>query len=156
MSEVFEGIITKGSRQTVHEVVAPGGLEIADLPGQVVVAYRAAPRQATSPNVQFDDLAKMLSKAFSKVLVVRYDSRIGHRSSCLFRDGRLTRTFGKSDELFVPLDERGEPMWHAPQLRVNDLMADQEYETAKNAIELGLEELNGATWEDLKGLIAKI
>jgi len=96
-----------------------------------------------------DDLARELSQLLGRALVVRFDSRIGHRSSALFEHGSLSRAFGEQEELFVPLDERGEPTAGAAPVRRWERDPDAEYETSKNAIQLGLEALGAGEWEQL-------
>ena len=56
----------------------------------------------------------------------------------------LKTHFGEDDELWVPLDENGQPDLSAAPLAVDDLLDDEEYATLKNAIDLGLEEFGVA------------
>src|SRR5271165_6730864 len=114
MSEVFEGIVSKVPVATVRSVVSalltPFELTICDLPDGCSVLYRNDTRQSSRFSEEMDRLARTISESISTCLLVRYDSRIGHRSSSLYSSGRLIRNFGEADELFVPLGEDGFPV----------------------------------------------
>jgi hypothetical protein len=160
MSEVFEGVISKVSaataRSAVEDIGIPLSLDVSELPGQLSVIYRSDPRQSSAFSSEMERLAREISKRFSLALLVRYDSRIGHRSSSLYVDGNLRKRFGQNDKLFVPLDEDGEPLTTGPRAKFTELVDGEEYETIQNAIELGLAELGGVNWPDLKLLIGRI
>ena len=96
---------------------------------------------------EFDKLGSKLSSTIGGTLVVRYDSRIGHRSSSYFEGGHLVAAFGEADEIFSPLNDDG--FVTGARFRVVELDEDEEYETVENAIELGLGKFGGCSWENL-------
>jgi hypothetical protein len=100
-----------------------------------------------------EELAAAASKPARRALLIRFDSRTGHRSAELFEDGERRRSFGDADELYVPLDESGEPVLTAAPLRFADLDPEQEYETIENAIQLGLKAFGRGDWKTLFALI---
>jgi hypothetical protein len=63
------------------------------------------------------------------------------------------RAFGEADELFVPLDEEGEPIVFAEPLLAEELSEDLEYETIANAIQLGLGAMGAGAWDELFNFI---
>jgi hypothetical protein len=93
-------------------------------------------------------LALEISAAHGHALLLQYDDRSGFRSAALYRDGTLARVWSEADELWVPLDEEGEPMTSSQPLRTEELVqdGDQEYETIKDAIQLGLEAFGAPAW----------
>lgn len=101
------------------------------------------------------EIAVYLSTKLETVLLIRYDSRISYRSSTLYREGKKIKEFSEEDELFVPLDEDGEPLTDNQRLKQSDFLPDEEYETVMNAIQLGLESINidPGKWEKLVDLI---
>lgn len=100
-----------------------------------------------------DELAAEVSKSCGKALLARFDSRAGSRSSAVFENGQLGQTFGEDDELYVPLDDKGDPVRNASPVRLTMLDPDQEYETIQNAIQLGLRAFGRDRWTQLFRLI---
>jgi len=157
MSAVFEGILLP--RRTdddwcpelkrLHESQGDGiriGLAALD---RVVLAIVRVDDRSAPFSEKFDELGAALSSTFGKALVVRYDSRIGHRSSTLYAGGFESAAFAEDNVTFSLLDENG---WVAGD-RVSSEELDGEYEIIENAIELGLERLGAGVWEDLIFLI---
>jgi hypothetical protein len=97
-------------------------------------------------------MCRSLSIPFGRALLVRY-SRLGHRSSRLCIAGEETACFGKDDELFVPLDDRGYPITSATPKSRFEWEPNEEYETISNAIQLGLERLGVGRWDSLFDLM---
>jgi hypothetical protein len=85
------------------------------------------------------DLTRELSRTFGSALLVQYDDRIGLREAVVYRAGEPTHRFGLSDELWVPLDELGNPRRDVPHVRTVELDPAEEYETVVSAIDHGLE-----------------
>ncbi len=77
-----------------------------------------------------------LSTLAGVAVAASYDDSAGHREACLASGGVVIRTFGTEDELWVPLDEDGEPIITAEPLKTSQLLPAEEYETIQNAIDL--------------------
>jgi hypothetical protein len=158
MSEVFEGVICPGEREALSPLIlrsaGPLALAIEELTTGICVAYREDARAQAAFAPAIETLAAELAKHLQWVLLVRYDSRIGHRSSAIFK-GRTQSAFGDTDELYVPLDESGMPVLSAQPLHVDALRSDEEYETVKNAIQLGLDVVGVNQWERLFTLMTR-
>jgi len=157
MSEVFEGMIVPASAESLwpeHDIHARGlVLETQDLGDDLAVVYRSDPRSEGGFTQRMEEFAAEASMRAPRILLVRFDSRTGHRSAALFENGKRKQDFGETDELYVPLDEAGEPIGDAPRLRRSELDPDQEYETIENAIQLGLKALGRGKWPDLFRMI---
>jgi hypothetical protein len=142
MSEVFEGVITRAPANavcsTLELALVSLALRISELSGLASVVYRNDSRQSSTFAEEMDRLAKTLSDKLSKAVLVRYDSRIGHRSATLYVKGALNQRFGRDDELFVPLDNAGNPMMSSSPIHFLEFVEGEEYETIQNAIELVL------------------
>ena len=153
MSEIFEGVVcpTLDRASLVSQSGALGGLSFDVRPAgpDAFVVFRNDPRQGAKFTDTVNHLADALSRAFGKALVVRYDSRIGHRSSVLFEGGIRKHDFGPEQELFVPLDEKGYPLADSSPRSLRQLDPESEYETVCNAIQLGLKALGHGSWDDL-------
>ncbi len=156
MSEIFEGVLVKAdARRLEAETIAEQRwpLVVAGLGSGLTIAYRDDPRETAAFSPGMDDLASAISRAVGAALVVRYDSRIGHRSANLYKEGVMERGFGEADETYYLLDERGYPRTDSEKLRADQLDEDEEYETAQNAIQLGLAALGADDWEALYDLM---
>jgi hypothetical protein len=158
MSEVFEGVLLASPFNEVQQAVGtlPSSLSpkverLDDL--SIVSRNDQGGRPQFSPEAE--RIAADLSNIVGKALVVRYDSRIGHRSSELFVNGNMERAFDEADELWVLLDEEGEPLLDGERFKLADLDPDQEYEAIANAIELGLQSLGSGDWKKLLLFIAQ-
>jgi hypothetical protein len=157
MSSIFEAILSPAEPERLLQVLEPLEislhLALSSLPGGLTAAVREDPRHEYAFTEDLDGIAEALSKTLGTSLVVRYDDRIGHRSSKLYRDGELIRSFGEDDEVYVLLDEDGEPIPEGERFSLQDLDPDEEYETIKNAIQLGLEGLGRGDWPSVFDLI---
>lgn len=153
MSEVFEGCVVPspdGKAPSIPEhFVAELDLVTASIGPDALIIFRSDLRDVSAFTPRIDEVAAALSCDVDRALVVRYDSRIGHRSSSLYRDGRLVGEYGQDGELFVPLDDDGEPILSAAPVLRKDFHADLEYETIRNAIQQGLETIGVGTWDEL-------
>ena len=155
MSEVFEGIVVS---QRLSEIEADNLLDASlvrdSIGDQASVFYRSDNRSDLEFSIEIEDIARSVAEQLGSAVVVRYDSRLGHRSSVVFRKDTSPQRYDPVDELFVPLDESGEPMAEVEPLRFEELEESAEYETSTNAIELGLRAIDGPTWHDLRSFIA--
>jgi hypothetical protein len=100
-----------------------------------------------------DQLAAEVSRRGGRVLLARFDSRVGKRSSAIFENGEQRQAFGEADELYVPLDERGDPVRDAPPMTLTMLDPKEEHETIQNALQVGLRALGRGSWDELFRLI---
>lgn len=93
---------------------------------------------------EMEYVASQVSISTSRSLLVRYDGRVSHRSSILFEDGVPSQIFDESNEIWVRLDETGEPEVDGEEFSSEDVENDDEneYEVLFNAIELGA----GCSW----------
>jgi len=154
VSEVFEGVVvpvwgSAGWRAPARLSMGLKGLDVRRLGSDAEVVFRSAPRSDAAFSDKLDEVAVAASDDVGRALVVRYDSRIGHRSAVLFEKGREVERFDEAGELFLPLDDDGEPITTAPPIPRRDLDPDLEYETVSNAIQQGLDALGAGTWVDL-------
>ncbi|HXI13731.1 MAG TPA: hypothetical protein VNM92_13970 [Thermoanaerobaculia bacterium] len=155
MSEVFEGILVSTVRDVARTWARDEELQLAfDVLTGMSVIYRVDSRDGFSFSKRSEELAARISTKASRALLVRYDSRAGFRASVAFRDGSELMRYGPDDELYVPLDNDGEPRSDVPPATLSDLDPEEEYETAVNAIELGLREIDGPPWSVLRSFIA--
>ncbi|MGB3641328.1 MAG: hypothetical protein WBA39_27690 [Rivularia sp. (in: cyanobacteria)] len=108
---------------------------------------------------EMEYVASQISIIFSKAILVRYDDRVGYRESILFQEGLPLKTFDLADEIWVMLDENGEPIVNGLKFRIEQIEDDddEEYETICNAIQLGLESLgiNIDVWKEVHSFITK-
>ena len=156
MSEIFEGILSPAQATSFAE--ARGRecglvLETQEIGDGLTAVYRSDPRQEATFSSKMDELAAEVSRRGGRVLLARFDSRVGKRSSAIFEDGERRQVFGEADELYVPLDERGDPVGDAPPLTLAMLDPKEEYETIQNALQLGLRALGRGSWDELFRLI---
>jgi len=159
MSEVFEGFLCMVPEETlrpmVQSITSTLSLTIEKL-NEYTMVYRNDPRSQAIFTEEIDGVAAHVSRNVGKTLVIRYDSRIGHRSSRLFEDGMLQCSFGAEDEVWVPVDEEGLPVKDGPVYKETELLPGEEYETIQNAIELGIQEMPQTLgWQDLLRFITK-
>jgi hypothetical protein len=145
MSEMYEGVVVIGDRNPVQRALAavrsPLSLRLVPLGEQVFGVYRVAHRQEAFDVPGINDVAAQLSCSLRVALAVFYDNRCGTEKAMLFSQGREGRAFGPEDELWVPLDEEGEPVLEGPRLKPAELQPDQEYDCVRSAIAAGLEAL---------------
>ena len=162
MSEIFEGVLLSRPLAEVQETLRRDslGLTLASEPlGSGSVVYRTGRRSEAQFTAEVDRLGMLLTREGGKALVVRYDSRVGHRSSKYIVDGTIVKDLGEEDEIFVLLDDDGEPIVDGRRFafeELDDLGPDEEVETTQNAIQLGLKLVDVAEWRELKDLISRV
>ena len=159
MSSFLEGVVCAQPISVVSPCVAAehrgAHLLARQLQPGTSIVIATNPRFEGSYAEQVRDVARLLSRECGRALFVSYDTRVAGRHAELYESGSLARAFDENDELYVPLRQDGDPdLEHAP-LAVTDLSPDCEYETVKNAIQLGLEQLGVlAAWDEVKRLAA--
>jgi hypothetical protein len=100
---------------------------------------------------ELEIVAAMLSSRCSGVLLLQIDTRVGHRYCVYYRNGDPVEAFGVERELYVPLNDQGQPDWDAPRVAYVDLDPDPnaEYATVVHAVDLGLKRLGTGTWQEV-------
>jgi hypothetical protein len=156
MSIVFHGLAVRGSARAALRRLKDVETELRfsgwQATSRLAILHPEVSREDIDPVDLFDELeivAALLSARCSGVLIVQIDTRVGQRYCVYYRDGDPVEAFGLDQELYVPLDDRGEPDWSAPKVAYGDLDPDPkaEYATAVYAIDLGLKRLGTGTWE---------
>ena len=147
MSEIYEAVIVFGEPEVVHNALAALGSTI-ELRRILVVRnvsaiYRVAERDEPFKSGEMQSVATSLSIPLEAALLVFYDNRCGINAAFLFRNGLMVRQFGEDDELWVRLDEDGEPEMDGPHLTVDELEDAEEYERIRTPIDAGLTVLTG-------------
>jgi hypothetical protein len=159
MSEVFEGVVVSArTAELIHDQITSAGnllLSTETVDPKAIVVFRTGPREQALFSEKMEELASQLSRFESSALLVRYDSRMGHRSSSLFVGGDQVQTFNEDDEEYVPLDDLGEPIVSARPVHISEFDPTQEYETIRNAIQLGLDALGFGHWDQLFKVITQ-
>ncbi len=159
MSAIFEGILLL--RPSIDEPgfavekfceSRVGGARVGYIALDDAISVIARTDGRNAPfSEKFERLASMLSSTLGRALVVRYDSRVGHRSSSYFENGIEIAEYGEDDEILSPLNEDGSVSgeWISP----DQAEESEEYGMVKNAIELGLEKFGAGNWDDVRFMI---
>src|SRR4051794_6524504 len=119
MSIVFEAVLLAGDlleiREAFDSLRVPLALDLyqADERGFVMLTRFEEPGRLFKW-IEVDRLAASLSLAFGTTLSVHYDDRGGVRVACLFREGATVRDFADADEVWVPMDDDGNPREDGP------------------------------------------
>jgi hypothetical protein len=166
MSELFEGVLCLCTPTEFEEAVrvatAAAGprarrprTKVRAVAPRLSAVYAANPRPEGSFAKEMASLAAELSLPLGKALFVLYDNRVGVRLSAMFADGDLVAEYDAEDEIFVPLDENGEPQLLGPRLKPAELDPEQEYDTVMNAVQRGLKDLGEpGAWPLVRELIS--
>ena len=158
MSIIFHGLVVKGSARAALRRVKKLETDLRfsgwQATPQLAILHPEVGPEGADREAVFSELeivAAMLSSRCSGVLVLQIDTRVGHRYCVYYSDGDPVEAFGVEREMYVPLDERGQPDWGAPRVAYADLDPDPkaEYATAVHAIDLGLQRLGTGTWQDV-------
>lgn len=157
MSYVLEAILIPAAKSELAlPADAPFEVEIFALSDAVTLFARPGRPAFDDQFVQF---AATLSASYEGALLVRYDNRVGERASFVFRDQELIASYTTEDELFVELDEEGEPLLDGPRYSEPEVERleeeDREFEVVVNAIQLGCEACPWCVWNLLQRFIAE-
>src|SRR5262245_21055913 len=132
MSELFEAVITKVTSVIAHETFSalssPLHLRLIRLSDDLCAIYRVATRSDLFVEASMDKVAAQVSKSCGAALAIFYDNRGGVNCSHLFRAGVLNASFGERDEVWVRLDDEGEPIMDGQRFSVDQLSDDEEYD----------------------------
>jgi hypothetical protein len=157
MSVVFDAVVLAGETAAVREAFeslrVPLALELhqADDRGFVILTRFDEPGRLFEWE-EVDRLAASFSVTFGSALSVHYDDRGGVRAAGLFRGGAGVREFGEADEVWVPLDDDGDPRPDGPRYPGDRVPPDEECGCVRQAIDAGLEAAGFADWMTLRGL----
>ena len=158
MSEVIEAIVVRQPTQVVANVLKcceeiPDSKSLHVLPlDDASLIYRKITNRRSFGN-DANVLAALLSDRLSQSLLFRYDSGTCFRYSAVFVRNKLTEEYTLDDELWVELDEEGDPDPSRGVLTIDKLKKGVEYETQKNAVQLGLDAIGVKNW---KGLLQQL
>jgi hypothetical protein len=89
-----------------------------------------------------DTAIRELLRQYGKLLTVLWDDRSGLRASIVHGASGEQLKFGADEELYVELDDQGFPILNGKVYSLKDVETstdDKEFETCKNAVELGCE-----------------
>lgn len=140
MSVIFEGIlINTVDLNQISTDLNGKNFGVKNLDSKTFLVFEENTRQFSD---EFENIAVYFSKKFNKVLLIRFDSRISYRYSAVYEDGIKTYEYDENDELFVLIDEDGEPIIDGLRFQQSEFEPDEEYETIINAIQLGFEKVN--------------
>jgi hypothetical protein len=145
VSDIFESVVFRGAGSDMQRLLDEAGQSVPVILERVGDGLNAISRtdaRATGPvSEAMEHVASAVSQQAGSALLFRYDGRIGYRESKLYESGQLVREFGPSDERWVRLDEHGDTVPNATTYSADQLDSDPnaEYETVRDAIELGLD-----------------
>jgi len=89
-----------------------------------------------------DTAVRELLKQYGRLLTVLWDDRSGLRASMVHGASGEQLKFGADEELYAELDDQGFPLLNGKVYSLKDVetsIDDKEFETTKNAVELGCE-----------------
>jgi hypothetical protein len=161
VSEVFEGVLFRGVAALVQPVLDNAReqfpVDLEPVGKGLSALFRTGPRADAEFSETMDRVAALTSELTGSALLIRYDSRVGYRSSALYQQGRLVRAVGPADERWIRLDRHSERQVNGPTYSVDELELDPdaEYETLENAVELGLDALGAGDWDELRLFMAR-
>ncbi|MEM7717149.1 MAG: hypothetical protein AAF349_26970 [Cyanobacteria bacterium P01_A01_bin.68] len=161
MSCVFEGILTKASSEKVKYNVNQKISTNLKLKFEKLNDYLSCfnvVENSRNFSSDLDSVASQISEIFSQAILIRYDDRIGYRESIIFEKGVPVKQFNLADEIWVMLDEDGNPILDSQQFTIDQIEEDdEEYETIYNAIQLGIEfvGINKNVWKEVHSFITK-
>lgn len=157
MSELFEAVITiadvDAAEKAFRTLVSPLNLRLIRLEERLYAVHRVAKRQERFDEVAMNDVAAQISNSCSAALAMFYDDRQGLNCCNLFRSGALVRSFDEEDELWVLLDDNGDPIVDGERFSNDQLDDDEEYDCIQSAIDAGLAALGIQDPPDISTLI---
>lgn len=104
-------------------------------------------RSSFFETIESQHIASNLSKIFEKALLICYDNRTSFREAVLFKNGLKVQEFDSKDEIYVLLDENGEPLkkdqtFSHKEIEINSNV-ENEYECIVTAIDVALSAFGG-------------
>lgn len=162
MSYIFEAVVVCSSPEELERQLrnSPNDFEfkVHEIYPSVSAAIINAAREVKFDNAADEALAEQLSKFFGKSLLVLYDDRVGFRYAALYERGDFARAYSDADEIWVLLDDKGEPLREGQRFAWHEIGDDSEneYECILTNIDLGLAELTKSSkvrLPDLKSVL---
>jgi hypothetical protein len=161
MSNVFDAVLCpcEAAKILAHLPSSPK-IEIRELEPNISILLTVENIREFS--AELASLAPELSVIFGKTLFVQYDDRVGWRYSELFINGESANIFGENEEIWIrlnddglpDLDENGKPISELIHIKDMDRFdPDEEWETYRNAIQLGLAAFGAGAWHNLRDVI---
>jgi hypothetical protein len=158
MSDLYEAVITIADLETAHSAFRSLSsslyLRLIRLAERLYAVHRIATRNAPFDEAAINDAAAQISNSCGQSLAVFYDNRCDINCCNLFRKGTHVGSFGKRDELWVLLDNSGQPIIDGDQFTVDQLEDDEEYGCIQSGIDAGLTSLGVQDPPSLSTLIA--
>lgn len=161
MSEVIEAIVVRQPAQAVTPLLAtlagisdPERVGVIPLDDASLVYWETPERRSFGEHV--NHLASLLSARLGQSLLFRYDSGTCYRYSARFEGGELADEYTLDDELWVELNEEGDPEPSRGVFTYDEFKKGVEYETQKNAVQLGLDAIGFSDWKALLILMSRL
>jgi hypothetical protein len=158
MSEVIEAVVVSQAIEVVRPLLAtlerirdPERVRAIPLDGASLVYWEMPDRRSFGEHAKH--LASLLSARLGQSLLFRYDSGTCYRYSARFEGGELADEYTLDDELWVELNEKGDPDPSRGVFTNREFKKGADYETQKNAVQLGLDTIGFSDW---KGLLTRI
>jgi hypothetical protein len=100
-----------------------------------------------------EHVARVLSLTFVKALAVHFNDMLNIREASLYQEGKLIRWFGEEDELWAPMDGKGDVLPDAPRCPGSAVPEDENYAFVWDGIDAGLEAGGFRGWLPTGGLL---
>jgi hypothetical protein len=159
MSEAIEAVVVRQPAKaitpllaTLEGVAEPDHVRVVPLLEDVSLIYWVVPERRSFGG-HANHLASLLSARMGRSVLFRYDSGTCYRYSARYEEGELAEEFNLDDELWVELNDEGDPDPARGVFTNREFEKGTEYETQKNAVQLGLDTIGFADW---KGLLSRI
>lgn len=145
MSERYECVLwhatRDGSERAFRGLRSPLTLGLGEVATDLFAAYVREGKLFNPPEVEA--IAAALSKEFGKALALFYDNSCGVESAILYECGWPEKLLDEHAEVWLLLDEAGEPDPEAGRFTAEDVGneddPDREYARSWSAIDAGLE-----------------
>lgn len=140
MSYILSGVVVPDSVEGAQSIRDSLGLVMDAIPLSDDCSLLA--NRSRSEIVLLEEDTNGLVSHYGKVLTVLWDDQNGVREAKFYLDGNDPLEFGEEDELYVELDDDGYPASSGKIYTLSEVEEcpdEKEFETCKNAIELGCE-----------------
>ena len=163
MSYTLEGVLCIAPFENIRDIdlqiSSSLNLQVDKIDDCLSCIYRVENQRNWIFDSEMEYVASQISVILSKAILIRYDDRVGYRESTVFQEGYPIKSFNLNDEIWVMLDEDGQPIIDGKQFTIEQIADDDddEYETIYNAIQLGLDLLgiHKIVWKDVHSFITK-
>jgi hypothetical protein len=142
MSELYEGVVIRIEQAAAiaafRSLESSRPIRLVRLADRTFGIYPVLSRSEPLTPREIGLIAQKLSIDVGVALAVFYDNRCGLNAATLFQGGLEIRVFDEDDEVWISVDDSGEPNWNALALPVGKLDPDGEYACIRSAIDAGL------------------